>query len=350
MSKKKTKGVERVGNGLRATIRISGQLYRSPVFPIDTPLSKLEKWRSKTQMRFARRRSALTSFADDVVAYLFIDRVANMPSIDTQRHLLKCWVEALGSIGRDDITHDMVEKQLWLWKKKPLSEGTVNKRRTALMSFFGEMNERGEMNPVADTTHFEEKLPPPKHIDYAVIRAVFSVMPKSVAKARLMLLAFAGIPPAQQNDIKPDYVNWKASSVQMPPRNKGKGTDWRQRPLLREGVMAFRYVRRLNAWGFVDSMNLQDPWRRALARARGKFPELSVPSYSPYSLRHSFATLAYEITGDLQKTADLCGHASTETTKRYVQGAVPKVQRQAADEVSFSMRERMRAWRHAARK
>jgi integrase len=56
---------------------------------------------------------------------------------------------------------------------------------------------------------------------------------------------------------------------------------------------------------------------RAIERANRQLPEgKKIPHWSPYSLRHTFATIAKKEVG-LDKTGAVMGHTSTDMTERY---------------------------------
>lgn len=52
--------------------------------------------------------------------------------------------------------------------------------------------------------------------------------------------------------------------------------------------------------------------------------------WNPHSLRHAGATAAYNATGDLRAVQELLGHASLETTQRYLHTSLPQLRAVAA--------------------
>lgn len=363
---KKVPGVQWVGKGLRARVRIKGVLYTSPVFPADTHLSVLKTWITNRRHDHDHKPGTShvdASFVEDVARYLELR--SDMKGIDDRRRDMAYWVEALGGHRRrDTITRDEIKLQLNAWRTR-YAASTVNHRRYALQNFFTVIAPN-DLNPLATLKGFDPPDLPAKHLTYPTIRKIFREMGPSVAKARLVLMAYTGIPPAMQNAITPNMVDWKAGHLWVPKREKAKGVEARKRPLTRPGLVAFRYVRRLSAWGHVDSMNMNMPWYRGVRKAADRYPEVAAevgprkdvarglyryPLANPYALRHSFATWCYEHTaGDIQKTADFCGHADTKTTLRYVKGAVDLVRQRTANSLSeIARKEHLASKRSAAK-
>ena len=53
-------------------------------------------------------------------------------------------------------------------------------------------------------------------------------------------------------------------------------------------------------------------------KINGIYDELGIENKNVYPLRHSFATRFYYMTGDIKTLAVLLGHASIQTTYRYI--------------------------------
>jgi integrase len=97
---------------------------------------------------------------------------------------------------------------------------------------------------------------------------------------------------------------------------KGKGGAGRWRPLPADAVPAIRAFIAADAWGRFSRDAMRQSWQRACRK-------LGLPRIRPYDLRHSFATVVLEQTGDLKATQVLLSHADHRTTARYATRAIP---------------------------
>ncbi len=315
-------------SGTRAQIRIHGELHRKH-FPHDTHPDTIRQWLLKTEMKYRGRQAKRTGrFDDDARAYLAA--IAAMPTFAQRRGHIEEWIAAFGSRRRDSITPDEIRAQLHAWRTEPrtvkrgtrgtltvtLSAAACNKRRTALMHMYSVLDGKSERNPVRDVPKFREPTPAPKAIPFVLVRKVFAAMPSSKAKARLMVLAFTGIPPGQIAQLAQADVDLKAGTVAVPGRKKGAGTPGRIVPLSADGIRAFKMMAREDAWGAFTMPPLRRAFQRASKRALGH------TNVTPYALRHSFGTELYRASGDIRATQVLMGHSSPTLTHRYTLAAV----------------------------
>jgi integrase len=200
----------------------------------------------------------------------------------------------------------------------------VNKRRTALMHLYSVLDGKEERNPVRDVPKFREPAPEPKGIPYPIVRQLFQQMRDGKSKARLMVLAYTGIPHAQMQQIQASDFDPAAATVRVPGRKKGAGTNARIVPLTPDGVRAFKAMARNEAWGTFSRSSLHKAFRRACH----KLPALkaSADQLTPYDLRHSFGTEVYRSSGDIRATQILMDHSTPTLTHRYTLAAVdPRV-------------------------
>jgi integrase len=65
--------------------------------------------------------------------------------------------------------------------------------------------------------------------------------------------------------------------------------------------------------GYADSANVRRAFRRS-ARRRGLAAEAGASTFSPHGLRHTYAALLLQVTGDVYYTSQQLGHASIELT------------------------------------
>lgn len=310
------KGIAITPTGFRASIRINGRLHQKR-FKRSTPLTTIKQWLLSREMKYRTRAPArgTGTFRDDAIAYLAA--VAAMPTFTQRQQHINEWVALFGEQSRDTIAAAQIRAQLHAWRAKGMAAGSVNKRRTALMHLFTVLDGRSGSNPVKDTDSFQEPAPAPKALPYAWIEKIFKAMPESRSKARLLVLAYTGIPHAQIATIGEVDVDFKSGAVAVAGRKKGKGTPARIVPLTKQGIAAFRMMQRLHAWGpHPDKTAMRKAFKRACRRALGR------DDFRPYDLRHSFGTEVYRSSGDIRATQILMGHSTERLTHRYTLGAI----------------------------
>lgn len=332
------KGITITPHGPRAQIRIHGILHRKR-FKRGTDRFIIRQWLFAQEMRYRGTRALKTGrFAEDARAYLLA--VGAMPTFAERKAHIDEWIAVFEDRPRAGISSDEIAAQLARWRTTPrtvtytrrtttkaprtaritLSASAVNKRRTALMHLYSVLDGRSGPNPVKDTPKFREPDPLPRGLDYASIKALFVAMPDSPSKARLMVLAYTGVPHKQIEQLEPDHIDLTARTVRVTGRRKGKGTGARLVPLTADGVKALRAMMRTEAWGPFSRSSL----RKAFKLACRKVPALKplADTLTPYDLRHSFGTEVYRASGDIRATQVLMGHSSPSLTHRYTLGAV----------------------------
>jgi len=121
----------------------------------------------------------------------------------------------------------------------------------------------------------------------------------------------------------------KERELEMPERTIDLLTTWLDESGLSHGAL-FRPITR---WGVIvqdkrlSSRGVHDVVARRVKQA-------GLDKASPHDLRRSFLTYLLDNEVDLSTAADLAGHASTDTTRRYLRGQKRR-NRQAADKVDF---------------
>lgn len=323
------KGISLTPHGYRAQVRINGHLHRRR-FPKGTPIIKIREWLLKTEMRFRGTKPRRTGkFADDARVYL--EAVKAMPTYTQRKQHIDEWIAIFGDQQRDTITSDEIAAQLHRWRTEPrtvirntatreivLSASAVNQRRTALQHLYRVLDGKAASNPVKDTPRFREPSALPKGLPYSAIKQLWKAMGDTQSRARLMVIAYTGIPHAQLKQIRPEDVD--GETVRVHGRKKGQGTAARVVPLTKEGMRAFKAMARTDAWGGFSASSL----RRAFQRACANVPALKPIAHqlTPYDLRHSFGTEVYRSSGDIRATQVLMGHSSPVLTHRYTLAAV----------------------------
>lgn len=320
-------------SGTLAHIRIRGVLHRRH-FPNGTAIVKVKQWLLKTELKYRGNPLAVPgTFEHDAARYLEI--VKAMPTYAQRAQHVQEWITAFGTTPRDEITAAMIQQQLTIWRSTErqvkqrtkkgadqryrtliLSAAAVNKRRTALMHLFTVLDGKAGQNPVRDVPKFSTPTEQPRGLDYATIRKIFTAMPASKSKARLMVMAYTGIPPAQMKRISPEDADLTGMTVSLVGRRKGRGTQGRLIPLTTAGVKAFQMMAREGAFGPFANSTLRVTFSRACRTALGR------DGLTPYDLRHSFGTEVYRSSGDIRATQVLMGHSTPQLTHRYTLNAV----------------------------
>jgi integrase len=299
-------------SGVQAQISIKGILYRRH-FPKGTEQRIIREWLLKTELKYRTPNTRKTGrFEDDARAYLLA--VAAMPTYAQRAQHIEQWIVVFGDEWRDRITADAIRAQLQTWRQT-LAAASVNKRRTALMHLYSVLDGKAAINPVKDVPRFREPEPAPKSLTAADVQAIFAAMPSSKSKARLMVLAYTGIPPGQIAQIHVEDVSLEGRTVAVAGRKKGSGTRGRLVPLTTKGVAAFKLMRREEAWGGFSRV----PLRRALIRACQR--ALGHARITPYDLRHFFGSEIYRRSGDIRATQILMDHSTPTLTHRYTLAA-----------------------------
>ncbi len=312
-------------DGQRAQIRIEGVLYRKH-FPRDTDPLTIRQWLLKTEVRHRTKGPAgAGQFAADAKAYLAA--VKAMPTFDQRAQHIGEWIAAFGDRPRDLITPADIRAQLQTWrtvkravhgKTKVLSAAACNKRRTALMHLYSVLDGKSAPNPVRDVPRLQEPSAQPKGLPYETVRQILATMPASKSRARLMVMAYTGLPLSTLELVTAADVDLQGRTVSVHGRNKGRGTPGRIVPLSDDGVEAFQAMIREDAWG--STVGTRVIMRRAFRRACKRV--LGSEAFTPYDLRHSFGTEVYRASGDIRATQVLMGHSTPTLTHRYTLGAV----------------------------
>lgn len=322
----------------RAQIRIHGRLHRKR-FPTTTTTFVIRQWLMAREVKYRGTKATKTGkFDDDARAYL--STCAAMPTFTQRSQHIEEWIAVFKDRPRDGIAADDIAAQLALWRTTPrtvtytrrktdktprtaritLSAGAVNKRRSALMHLFTTLDGKSAPNPVKDVPKFREPDALPRGLEYSAIRALFATMTDSPSKARLMVLAYTGIPHKQLEQLTVADVDLERGTVRAAGRRKGKGTGPRVMPLTKDGVRAMKAMARTDAWGAFSRSTLRKLFQAACAAV----PALKAraATLTPYDLRHSFGTEVYRASGDIRATQVLMGHSSPTLTHRYTLGAV----------------------------
>ena len=256
-----------------------------------------------------------------------------MPTHADRARDLSAWTTGFGHRTRYSLQPREIQAQLHTWRQT-LTASTVNHRRTALAQLYAVLDRDTGYNPVRAIPKFREPDPVARGLPYDVLRGILEPMNDSISKARLLIMAWTGLPPSTLMRLRPTDVDEVKAEILVPGRRKGHGTKPRRKALLPEAVDAFRLLRRLGGWGSFSQASLRKALRRAIGvyqrrcEAAGTVPHPAVAHMTPYDLRHSFGTEHYRSGKDIRATQAALDHSSITLTLRYTLAAVDERERQ----------------------
>ena len=353
----------------RVYARVRGQ-YVSKVYPADTPLEGaggLKEAREALKVDERRRQDAGQAAAppDDgtfrAAALRYLRAVTAMPTYTERVRDIALWVAEFGGRPPQSITPAEIRavRDRWLtvgpkmvqrwattrtsdpktgklrrartWEPTvaPLSASVVNHRLRALENLYSVLaNDKHARNPVRQVPEAEETQGPPRALPLEVVRAILAALPESKVKARLLTLAWTGIPPMTLQRMDATMVHAATSSAWVPGRKKGKGGKGREMPLAPDGLAALQEVIRQDAFTGAnrDRSNMRRAFRLACQKVMKEWTKKGVEGVdltrcTPYALRHSIAALVYHRTGDIKATGGLLG-VTAKTAERYAAAAI----------------------------
>jgi integrase len=323
------KGIYADKYGLAATVKVRGQ-QREKRFPRDTSIKTIKNWQGDTKaaLRKLRPKIGRGTLAADVERYLA--GRTQMPTYDERVAHLALWCTEFGPRNRHTIETLEIDTVLSRWLDAGLRPSTVRNRRTALQALWTGLDGKAAPNPVREALMPVLAEPEARAVPYTTIHKILAAMPdvgqgkagesrddQSKTKARLAVIAYTGLPHALVKKLTPEAIDWRAKTVAVPARKKGKGAAGRILPLTAEGLKALRQFADLECWGTFSNSSMIKSFRRACSAAK------VVPAPRVYDLRHSFATEMYRQTGDPKATAELLMHSpSSQMMDRYTIGGV----------------------------
>ena len=353
-------GIYRDRNSLVCVVRMGSRKTneippRRGRWPLGTDLQKIRAWRLRQQAEMLELREtgpAEGTLAGDVPTFLHLlpEGRRRQDFSDLLEHWIAC---PLGLEPRATLTRDVILAQRSRWLEAGAAIVTVNHRFRALRALYHTLDGIDVPHPTDGIKYLRPPRRRHRFIPITYVEDILKAIPDrgradhaggtrpaySELKIRLTIMAWTGIPPMQLERLRPRDVDLVHARITLPPRHKGTGTEEKPLPLMPHAVDAFRDYARVGLWGKAFSRSsMKKSWvggiRRvtaALEKAAAEsgdrtavdaFLDAIPPKCRPYDLRHSFATEAYRLTGDLGAVAELLQHASLETTKIYTGGAV----------------------------
>ncbi|MCR4374171.1 MAG: tyrosine-type recombinase/integrase [Acidobacteria bacterium] len=335
------RGIYRYGAGWRAVVsRGRGLTPFKQTFPLHTPMSVMVAWRADQQahLRITRKQRANQgTFEGDARRYL--RAVQTMPTYAQRVADITRWIALFGTRPRDAIRPIDIREARDRWAiaprsahdPRPVGPGTINKRLRALSNLWTVLDGKRAPNPVRDVDEIREPDPVARDLDYPTIERIIAHMPDvgrpvhgqtrprgSQTKARVRVLAYSGLPPAQLVHLTSADVDLERGLIRLPRRQKGAGVPGGVLPLMPAAVDAFREFARLKCWGPFSRSSLYKSFTLAARRAGVTAP------VRPYDLRHSFGTVVFDLTDDLDLAKALMRHGNRQTTERYVMRAMQR--------------------------
>jgi integrase len=308
-------GIRRLPTSYQAYFEHRGRVY-SKTFPLTTALGVLKDWRERTRaaVKFGTPTAPTRTFAEDASDYLAL--ASAMPSFATRQYQIARWVDAFGARDRQTLTAAEIRGQLERWRVSghvdgtALTNGSLNRRRTALMALFTMLDGRSRPNIVKDVPAYDER---PRYLRRAyplatLARIVWRVDPQSHSRARLRVMLATGWPHALIKSIRPVDVDWTSGRVRLAARRKGQGMASEWVPVLPSGLRALRRLFHLKAQGPFSNSSLHSTFARAqatenAARAARECPPL--PPLRVYDIRHAFGTWAAGFIRDNRALSEL---------------------------------------------
>lgn len=335
---RKTPGVRRHGAGWQAYCRVTG-VFLSESFPLDTPIGEMTQWRKDQQAAASKHpKPSRGTFAGDAARYL--KHVAAMPSFQDRKADITLWIAIFGGRRRRSITSAEIRGHRDSWLLEGYAASTVNHRLRALSNLWTVLDGRRAPNPVREVPEATEPDPQPRGVPYALLRAILDALPDrgsaarhtkrpavSKTKTRLRVQLWTGLTHHELGRLERRDWDDVAGTLFIRARGKGTGGKARVIPLSKEARTALTAFDQADAWGAFSRSSLYQSFRRACDTllASDETPadwKVLLRDLRPYDVRHTHATTLYQASGDAHAAAEILGHRSTQTTKRYIGAAV----------------------------
>jgi integrase len=314
-------GLRRLPAAWQAYVTVRGR-FLSRTFPLDTPLTTMKAWREQTRAaeKYGTPTADGRTFAEDADDYLSM--VPHMPTIADRTYRIQQWVDVFGPRVRASITSAEIRAQLTAWQTTgrydggPLSAGSLNTRRTALMAMYTALDGRATRNVVRDVPPANDRAS--GDVDRSrplleLARMIRHTRPRTQSRARLRVLMWTGWPAALLKGLTAQDVDWTRGIVRVPRRQKGKGMPSLFVPVLPQAVRALRDLAHVDGWGPFSNSSLHSTLHRAALAAK-------LLPCRVYDLRHSWAAWAVTILPPDEVAAMM--RTSVRLVSRYSQGSL----------------------------
>ena len=339
------KNIYRDRSGISGVVRLPGHTAELR-FALGTPTLEIERALD------ARRRQLETVLPDapargtlGALVYQHLSTLADGPYRQAREDLLLPWVDALGDELFFSVSRARLQAIADGWRTDGLSASRANKRISALRRLWQAIApDHALPHPITKVTRYREPLPVQRGVSMDLVTELLDAVhndgltpkgktappPPSKSKARLRVLAWTGQPPARVMAIRPEHVRWHTHPPELyvVARRKGTGSTDAWLPLVPQAVEALQDFFAANATGRFELAPLGRVLKRAIRRlqrtlrSKGRHDDAArLDTFRVYDLRHSFLTAFGRWTKDVYATAEYAGHASLQTTRRYMKGA-----------------------------
>lgn len=268
--------------------------------------------RKRIDAREHLKEERVTATADTFRADVqqFLNTLSGGHKVNTTGYMAH-WEQHFAGHPRNAITELEVQTAF-----AAINKGASTKRhiRRALVGFYDTLNGVSGYNPARVLK------PPPKPpeearaIPFLLIERIFAALQPSRARARLMVLAYVGLPQKQIAQLQPADVRLKDRVVIVRPRRKGAGAGGRALPLSDAGIAALTEFVAQNAFGTFQNSQLVRTFKLGATRAGVQLAD----DARPYDLRHSFLTELDRSGADIRDIAYFGMHATIEQASRYI--------------------------------
>lgn len=319
------RGIYRDAIGYSVQVSVRGQRVERR-FPAATSLATLIAHREdlradlrKRRARRARGEAVPGTLAADAPLYLALPAVKAMPAYADRARHIAAWVEALGTVRRDDLTAVQIDRQLDAWTAEHhWQPATANQYRTALSNLYRRLDGTSARNPVRDVARRTTRYDDPRAIPVlALARILAAFRPGTRARVRLAMMATTGATQSELRRLRAEDIDLAGGVIRFRARRKGKGAPPRVVPLTRHSRLVVRwFIARGCVGRMFGSRNLRREWLAAKTRAG-----YGAEPWTPYDLRHTFGTALATAAKDERAVQLALGHTRIETTARYTLGA-----------------------------
>lgn len=259
------------------------------------------------------------------IRYLEIEKNYSPHTILNYRLDLEDFRKFLGEAGLEKVDYLTLRKYLAVLKEKNLRARTVNRRLSALRSFFKFLVRDGllKTNPITSlSSPKQEKHLPLFLTEEEVIKLIEAVSPKDERglRDRAVLETFysTGIRVSELVGLNSEDIDFIGGIVKI----RGKGKKERICPIGDIAIAAIRVYlekRKKQAEALFLNKSGRRLGSRGVRNIVAKYLRLASirQGISPHTLRHSFATHLLNRGADLRSVQELLGHVNLSTTQIY---------------------------------
>ena len=228
--------------------------------------------------------------------------------------------KALRAVSWRDIEHFIQQQH-----QAQLAATTINRRLHALKHFFDSLvMERQTLatNPVKPSHLLRQGRPLPKKLSQDQVRTLFTQITNPLDHALYLLILRCGLRVSEVARLRRSDLDWEQQSLRI---DQGKGRKDRVVYVSADALAALRTclaVRPPAVPGEVLFWNQKRPQRalssKGMQKKMERYAKAAGIKASCHSLRHTFASNLLEEGAEVISIKELLGHASMESSERYV--------------------------------